>query len=68
VAVLVRELGGIQQIVTVLNPGARGTLTDAEQIVGAVTLSGTAVLVVLIGAVGGAFTGVIWVVVRERLP
>ena len=56
------------RVVTLLNPSARGTLTDAEQIVGAVTLSGTAVLVVVLGAGGGAFAGVIWVVVRERLP
>jgi hypothetical protein len=56
------------RVVALLNSDARGTLTDADQVVGAITLDGTAVLVTIFGLGGGAFAGVIWVAVREHLP
>ena len=56
------------RVVALLNPEARGTLTDAEQVVGAITPDGTVALVVFVGGFGGVFAGAIWVVVRERLP
>lgn len=56
------------RVVALLNAEANGTLTDAEQVVGAITLGGTVELIVFGGLFGGLFAGVIWVVVRERLP
>ena len=54
--------------VALLNPEAKGTLTGAGKIVGAITLNGTVALVVLVGRFGGVIAGGIWVLVRERLP
>jgi hypothetical protein len=56
------------RVVTLLNSDARGTLTDAEQVVGAVTFGGTVALVIFIGLIGGLLSGVFWVVIREHLP
>ena len=68
--VLVLGIGSrlAMRVVTLLNSEFKGALTDAEQVVGAFTLGGTVALVVIFGVGGGAFAGVIWVVVRERLP
>ena len=54
--------------VELLNPEAKGTLTGAGEILGAITLDGTVALVVLVGRFGGVIAGGIWVLVRERLP
>ena len=56
------------RVVALLNAEANGTLTDAEQVVGAITVGGTIELIVFGGLFGGLFAGVLWVVVRERLP
>ena len=56
------------RVVALLNAEAKGTLTDAEQVVGAITPDGTVALVVFVGGFGGVFAGAIWVVIRERLP
>ena len=56
------------RIVTILNPEAKGILTDADQVVGAITVEGTFTLVVFFGIVGGIMAGGLWVVVREFLP
>jgi len=41
------------RVVALLNPEAEGTLTDAEEIVGAITMDGTIALVVFGGGFGG---------------
>ena len=56
------------RIVALFNPEAEGTLTDAEEIVGAITIDGTVTLIVFGGGFGGLFAGGIWIVVRELLP
>lgn len=56
------------RVVALLNAEANGTLTDAEQVVGAITVGGTIELIVFGSLFGGLFAGVLWVVIRERLP
>ncbi|NQW22672.1 MAG: hypothetical protein HQ475_04410 [SAR202 cluster bacterium] len=56
------------RFVALLNPEANGTLTDAEQIVGAFTFEGTVELVIFGGVFGGIFAGAVWVMVKDRLP
>lgn len=56
------------RVVAMLNTEAKGTLTDAGETVGAITLGGTVALIVFGGGFGGMFTAGIWVFLRERLP
>ena len=56
------------RVVTLPDPQAEGTLTDADQVVGAITLGGTVALIVFAGGFGGIFAGGIWIMVRETLP
>jgi hypothetical protein len=51
-----------------IDPGARGLLTENENVVGEITLGGSLGLVLFIGVVGGIALGVVWVLVREWLP
>ena len=56
------------RVVALLNSETKGTLTDAEEVVGTISADGTIALIIFVGGFGGIFAGTIWVVVRERLP
>jgi hypothetical protein len=56
------------RIAALLDPSARGALTENDNIVGEVTLRGTLELVVFVGIFGGLIAGLLWVLVREWLP
>ena len=56
------------RVVALLNGEAEGTLTDAGEVVGAVTFEGTVALLVFGVGFGGLVAGVVWITVRERLP
>lgn len=47
---------------------AQGRLTEAEEVVGAVTLDGTIILVVFAGAFTGLATAGLWLLLRRWLP
>lgn len=47
---------------------ARGRLTEAEEVVGAVTLGGTVGFVVFVGLFSGVTTAGLWLLVRRWLP
>lgn len=47
---------------------AQGRITEAEEVVGAVTLGGTIILVVFAGAFSGMATVGLWVMLRRWLP
>jgi hypothetical protein len=56
------------RISALLNPNARGFVTESENIVGDITVSGTFTLVVFGGAIVGLAAGTVWILVREWLP
>ena len=58
----------VMRISALLNPEARGVITENENIVGDITLGGTLGLVIFIGIFGGLVVGTVWVVVRGWLP
>ncbi|HEU0074936.1 MAG TPA: hypothetical protein VFS30_13120 [Dehalococcoidia bacterium] len=58
----------VMRISALLNPDARGFLTESENVVGEITLGGTVALVVVGGAIFGLAAGTVWVLVREWLP
>ena len=47
---------------------AQGQITDADEIVGEITVGGTIGFIVFIGIVGGVVAGAIYLVVRRMLP
>jgi len=67
---LVGGVGGriAMSVAAVLNPGAAGELTEAGEVVGRFTVSGTLALVAFGGLSAGAVGGVVWVVVSPWLP
>jgi hypothetical protein len=58
----------VMRISALLNPDARGFLTDNENVVGEITADGTIGLILFVGIFGGFLTGVVWILVREWLP
>lgn len=48
--------------------GAQGAVTEADEIVGRITLSGTLAFVVFVGLLGGMASGVLYMLVRRWLP
>jgi hypothetical protein len=56
------------RVSALLNPDARGVLTENENVVGEITADGTIGLVVFVGVFGGFVLGLCWVIVREWLP
>jgi hypothetical protein len=48
--------------------GAQGRLTEAEEVVGRITTSGTIVFVVFVGIFGGVASGLLYAAVRRWLP
>lgn len=68
---LVLGLGGrfMMRILAATSPGSvQGRLTDAEEVVGEVTLGGTVGLLVFVGLFGGVFGVVLYSVLRRWLP
>ena len=69
--VLVLGLGGrlMMRILAATSPdGVQGQITDAEEVVGVVTLSGTLGLVLFAGVFGGAFGALLFGLLRAWLP
>ena len=58
----------VMRISALLNPEAKGVITENENIVGEITFEGTIELVGFIGIFGGFLVGICWVIVREWLP
>jgi hypothetical protein len=69
--ILVGGLGGrlvMRVVAATSKDGVQGTLTEAEEEIGEVTLGGTIGLVVFVGIFVGAFGGLVYVIVRRWLP
>jgi hypothetical protein len=47
---------------------AQGALTEADEIVGDITLGGTLGFMIFVGLLGGAFTGLVYVAIQRWLP
>ncbi|HEY4685432.1 MAG TPA: hypothetical protein VII57_05230 [Dehalococcoidia bacterium] len=68
--ILILGLGSrvVMRVVALLNPEAKGLITDNENVVGEITLDGTLEIVIFVGIFGGLAAGVVWVIVRDWLP
>jgi hypothetical protein len=69
--VLVAGLGGrlvMRILAATSGPGAQGVTTEADEIVGKVTLGGTLGLVIFVGVLVGAAGGLVFVALRRWLP
>lgn len=54
--------------IALLNPESRGLITDNQNVVGEITTSGTADLVIGTGLFAGIIVGAVWVMIRDWLP
>ncbi len=70
VGILLAGVGGrvVMRLAALLAPAADGRLTENGNVVGAITLEGTAALIVFIGLFFGAVVGSLWVTIRPWLP
>lgn len=70
VGILVAGVGGrlVMRLAALLVPLANGSITENDNVIGAITFQGTMALVIFIGLFFGATAGVIWVVIRTWLP
>lgn len=58
----------VMRISALLNPDAKGVVTENGNVVGDITPDGTLGLVLFLGIFGGFVAGTVWVLVREWLP
>ncbi len=68
--ILVAGIGSrvVMRISALLDPYARGRLTEAGEIVGRFTLDGTIALVLFVGLSGGMLVAILWSIVSPWLP
>ena len=68
--VLVAGIGSriVMRISALLDPSAKGRLTEAGEVVGRFTLEGTIGLVVFVGISGGMLVAILWSIVSPWLP
>ena len=70
VGVLVLGLGGriVMRLAALLDPSSAGRATENGNRIGAITLEGTAVLIIFGGLLVGLATSVVWVAIQEWIP
>lgn len=68
--ILVAGVGGrlVMRIAALLDPSARGRITEAGEVVGRFTLEGTIGLVLFVGLSGGLLVAISWSIVSPWLP
>lgn len=68
--ILVPGLGGrlVMRILGATSSDAQGVRTDADQLVGEITFSGTSGLLIFVGVLGGVIAALAFLVVRRWLP
>ena len=70
VGVLVLGPGGqiVMRVAAMLDPSSAGRATENGNRIGAITLEGTAVLIIFGGLIVGLATSVVWVAIQEWIP
>jgi hypothetical protein len=70
VGIVLAGIGGrlVMRLAAMVVPEAAGSVTEQGFVVGTITPTGTAALILAIGLLGGVAVGAIWVVIRPWLP